>query len=133
MALGNQIRLLRKRAGLTLEQLSEMSGVEIGTINALENRDSVRSKYAGPLAKAFGLTIEQLESAETDFIDGEFRRVNDPEIPRIPIAKKEEHDAIEEVVRLMREMNDAGKWILVGEARQVLLQHRENKQAASCQ
>lgn len=60
MALGKQIQTYRKRAGWTLEQLAEKSGVEVGTISALEQRDSERSKYTGALARAFGLTTEQL-------------------------------------------------------------------------
>ena len=47
--------------GFTLAQLSEMSGVDVGTISALEIRDSSRSKYFSPLAKAMGLSVEQLE------------------------------------------------------------------------
>ena len=61
MALGKQIKIHRTRLGLTLEQLSDASGVEIGTISALENRDSSRSKYATALAAAMGMTVEQLE------------------------------------------------------------------------
>jgi transcriptional regulator with XRE-family HTH domain len=43
MALGKNIRALRGRLDWTLEKLSERSGVEVGTISALENRDSKRS------------------------------------------------------------------------------------------
>lgn len=60
MGLGAQIRKYRLQVGWTLERLSEASGVEIGTINALEKRDSNRSKYFPALAKALGLSIEQL-------------------------------------------------------------------------
>lgn len=60
MALGARIKHYRDQAGLTLEELSERSGVEVGTISALENRDSTRSKFALPLAAALGLTLEQL-------------------------------------------------------------------------
>lgn len=62
MAIGKQIRFHRERLGLTLEQLSELSGVELGTISALEVRDSKRTQFAGPLAAALGVTIEQLSS-----------------------------------------------------------------------
>lgn len=70
MGLGTQIRKYRLKAGWTLERLSEASGVEIGTINALENRDSSRSKFLPALARALGLTIEQLadEKADHDLI-----------------------------------------------------------------
>ena len=60
MATGSNIRTLRNLAGLTLEQLSELSGVEVGTISALENRDSSRSKYFPAIAQAFGITTDDL-------------------------------------------------------------------------
>lgn len=60
MGLGKQIRKYRERAGWTLEQLSALSEVDVGTISALEQRDSKRSQYTAQLAAAFGLTVEQL-------------------------------------------------------------------------
>lgn len=60
MALGKQIKLHREHRGWTLLQLSDASNVDVGTISALELRDSSRSKYFPALAKAFGLTLEQL-------------------------------------------------------------------------
>jgi hypothetical protein len=39
--------------GWTLEKLEEESGVAVGTISALENRDSSRSQYFPQLAKAW--------------------------------------------------------------------------------
>ena len=60
MALGKQIKKYREQLGWTLEVLSEKSGVEVGTISAMENRDSQRSKYAQALAKALGLTLDEL-------------------------------------------------------------------------
>lgn len=66
MALGTRIRYYREKAGLTLEQLSERSGVEIGTISALENRDSSRSKFATPIAKGLGMSVEMLEDESRD-------------------------------------------------------------------
>jgi transcriptional regulator with XRE-family HTH domain len=65
MATGSNIRTLRNLAGLTLEQLSELSGVEVGTISALENRDSARSKYFPSIAQAFGITTDDLSSEIT--------------------------------------------------------------------
>lgn len=65
MALGKQIKRYREKLGLTLEDLSSLSGVEVGTISALENRDSSRSKFGSPIAKAFGLTMEQLLDEST--------------------------------------------------------------------
>lgn len=70
MGIGKQIRKYREKAGWTLEKLSEASGVEPGTISALEIRDSSRSKYFPALAKALGLSLEQLadESREYDLV-----------------------------------------------------------------
>lgn len=65
MALGKQIKRYREKLGWTLEDLCALSGVEVGTISALENRDSSRSKFAPPIAKAFGLTMEQLLDEST--------------------------------------------------------------------
>lgn len=62
MALGKNVEALRRRNGWTMEDLSVRSGVEVGTINALEKRDSKRSQYATALARAFGLSVEELES-----------------------------------------------------------------------
>ncbi|PJM86950.1 XRE family transcriptional regulator [Achromobacter ruhlandii] len=60
MALGKQIRRYRAALGLTLEQLEARTGVGVGTIAALEGRDSERSKYAARLAAGLGLSLEQL-------------------------------------------------------------------------
>ena len=67
MALGNQIKKYRGKLGWTLEKLTEVSKVDDGTISALENRDSVRSKYALAIAKAFGLTVEELCDELVDY------------------------------------------------------------------
>jgi transcriptional regulator with XRE-family HTH domain len=68
MALGKQIRHYRLARGLTLEVLAEKAEVEVGTISALENRDSRRSMYAAAIAKALGLTVEQLLDDTRDWI-----------------------------------------------------------------
>lgn len=68
MAIGKRIKYYREKLGWTLEEMSSKCGVEIGTISAIENRDSDRSKYFGAIAKAFGLTIEQLSDIETDWM-----------------------------------------------------------------
>lgn len=68
--LGKQIRFYRNKLDMTLEQLSELSGVDVGTINALENRGSVRSKYATDIARALGITVEQLEQGSKDWLEG---------------------------------------------------------------
>jgi len=62
MNLGHRIRQLRNQLGLTLEQLSERSGVDIGTISALEMRGSTRSKYAQQIAAGLGVSLDELLS-----------------------------------------------------------------------
>jgi transcriptional regulator with XRE-family HTH domain len=64
MGMGNEIRRLRLAKGWTLEKLEEESGVAVGTISALEKRDSSRSIYFPVLAKALGVTYEQLSGGE---------------------------------------------------------------------
>ena len=68
MTTGEQIRKYRSMLGWTLKQLSDRSGVDVGTISALELRGSNRSKYIGPIASAFGLSIEQLQDANQDYL-----------------------------------------------------------------
>lgn len=46
--------------GWTLEDLAGRSGVERGTIGAMEIRDSKRSESGPALAKAFGISFEEL-------------------------------------------------------------------------
>jgi transcriptional regulator with XRE-family HTH domain len=66
MSLGSQVRRYRLALGLTLEQLSEAADVDVGTISALEIRGSNRSQYGPQLARALGLSLEQLLDAQTE-------------------------------------------------------------------
>lgn len=68
-SLGDRIRHYRLGLGLTLEVLSDRSGVEVGTINALEKRGSTRSKYAKQIAEGLGLTLDQLLDESTDYLE----------------------------------------------------------------
>lgn len=68
MAIGKNIRFHRKvRLGWTLERLESESGVDRGTISALEVRDSSKSDHFGKIAQGLGLTIEQLSIAPEDW------------------------------------------------------------------
>lgn len=60
MSLGSRVREWRTFYQWTLDDLSDKSGVEKGTISAMENRGSKRSEFAGALAKAFGITTDEL-------------------------------------------------------------------------
>jgi len=66
MALGKQIKHYREKAGWQLKELSARADVDIGTISALEIRDSERSKFFQPIAAAFGLTVDQMADGSTD-------------------------------------------------------------------
>ena len=67
MATGKQIKHYRIKLGWKLKHLSLASDVDIGTISALETRDSIRSEFFSPIAKAFGLTLEQLQDSSNDY------------------------------------------------------------------
>lgn len=69
MALGKQIAFYRNKLRLTLEELSELSHVDVGTIHALEKRDSQRSKYASAIAKGLGLSTERLLEEGVDWLE----------------------------------------------------------------
>jgi transcriptional regulator with XRE-family HTH domain len=69
MALGSQIKKYRKAAGLTYAGLEDLSGVGTGSINAVEKRGSETSKHALALAKAMGLTLDQLLDEGTDYAE----------------------------------------------------------------
>ena len=104
MALGRQIKIHRERQNLTLEQLSEKSQVDVGTISALENRDSSRSKFARSIAKGLGLTVEQLEDEGLDLDllsthpapteeDWPFEGITRRDISRLSLAQLRELEA----------------------------------------
>ncbi|HEY0842439.1 LexA family transcriptional regulator [Methylotenera sp.] len=68
MAIGKNIRFHRKvRLGWTLERLETESGVDRGTISALEVRDSSKSDHFQKIAQGLGLTLEQLSISPDDW------------------------------------------------------------------
>lgn len=69
MPLGSQVKKYRTAAGCTYADIEAMSGVSTGNINALEKRNSSRSEHMLDLARAFGLTIDQLLDETTDHSD----------------------------------------------------------------
>ena len=66
MKLGERVRAERQARGWTLKDLSDRSGVEIGTISALEARKSTKSDFAAPLAAAFGVPLEHLLGGQVE-------------------------------------------------------------------
>lgn len=68
MAIGKNIRFHRKvRLGWTLERLESESGVDRGTISALEVRDSSKSDHFQKIAQGLGLSLEQLSISPEDW------------------------------------------------------------------
>ena len=88
MALGENIKRLRKARGWDQKTLSAASGVQIGTISAIEVRNSRKSGYATAIAAALGVTVETLESREaTDAVlsTGEGRMMGGEATPSLAI------------------------------------------------
>lgn len=106
MAIGKQIRRYRELLGWKQLQLSIASGVEVGTISALELRDSKRSDAFLPIAKAFGLTLEQLADEtrqHTTSPPGDSKaanRVSDV-IPEYPITSNQ----LDGAIHLLKQVN----------------------------
>lgn len=75
MNLGNQVKKYREKLGIKAidleDAISNLSGEDVppGTISALEKRGSGKSKYARYIAQAFGLTLDELLDATTDWIE----------------------------------------------------------------
>jgi len=75
MSLGSQVKKYRTAAGCTYADIEAMSEVSTGNINALEKRSSLRSEHTQALARAFGLTIDQLLDEKTDYSEHVRRHV----------------------------------------------------------
>lgn len=67
MAIGKRIEHYRKVLGWQMKDLAARAEVEVGTINALEKRDSKKSEAFPAIAKAFGLTVEELGDESRDY------------------------------------------------------------------
>lgn len=69
MAMGKNIRFLRLAKGLTHDALGDLAGTSGQTIDQLEKRDSKKSSYAAGIARAFGLSVEEVQEAELGSLD----------------------------------------------------------------
>lgn len=101
MALGKQVKRYRERLNLTLEALSDRSGVDIGTISALENRDSRRSEKSSALARGLGLTLDQLLDESRDWSDqsGQAAGVGEPVKVQEPAAQYRQEWPFDDVTK----------------------------------
>lgn len=70
---GAKIRELRKKAGLTLEQLAEMTGSSKSYVWELENKSPPRpsAEKIDRIAKALGVTSDYLMDADADLSTAE--------------------------------------------------------------
>lgn len=126
MSLGSRIRHYREKAGWTLEQLSERCGVDVGTISALENRGSQRSKYATAIAAGFGLTLNQLEDEDADHyvpMDRPYAhlRVNEP-TPTIYTARLSPEEDL--ILQAFRAASEETRGAMLAVARSIIPDRR---------
>ncbi|KAB2900378.1 MAG: helix-turn-helix transcriptional regulator [Burkholderiaceae bacterium] len=77
MSLGEQIKKYRLALELNLDHLAELTDVSPGTLSALAVRGSDRSKYAAPIAKGLGLTLEELLDSSADHLAKSFDHIDD--------------------------------------------------------
>ncbi|TBO58408.1 XRE family transcriptional regulator [Streptomyces kasugaensis] len=77
-ALGPRLRALRQRRGTTLTRLSAVTGISVSTLSRLETGQREPAlKHLLPLAKAHGVTLDELVGTET----------GDPRIHPRPFAR----------------------------------------------
>lgn len=57
---GERVRYVRELQNLTQQQLADMAGCKQGTINAIEQRKSIQSKYARGIALALNVRLDWL-------------------------------------------------------------------------
>lgn len=107
---------------MTLEQLSDASGVDVGTISALENRDSAKTKYAVAIAEAMGITVEQLENRPPEFLT-DLKKSKEEDAPEKPPAHTHKRKLVDRLCRIAEEINDLGLMYLIGKAEEVMKQH----------
>lgn len=61
MGLGFRIRAIREARGISQSALAAQAGMSQQALAQIEARDSSRSKFLVPLARALGYTVEQLQ------------------------------------------------------------------------
>ena len=89
MLLGSRIRALRKEHGLSLEQLSEKSGVALATLSRLENgRGTGTFRTHRKIAEALGLAITELYR--------EFEKGDEEAVALEPLAEEAESFSYDE-------------------------------------
>jgi transcriptional regulator with XRE-family HTH domain len=62
VGLGKKIRALREARKWSQAQLCNLAGVEQATLSAIERRDSTRSVYLVPIARALRVSLDDLQN-----------------------------------------------------------------------
>lgn len=65
MNLGERVKLEREKRGWTLTDLSRQSGVEVGTLSALEIRNNKTFQKVQDLARAVDMSVDDLLNPST--------------------------------------------------------------------
>lgn len=69
MKLGERLRLARKYAKLTQEELGDKAGCGQGVVSKIERGDQDNTAYVVKLAQACGVSITWLDSGEGEMLD----------------------------------------------------------------
>lgn len=107
---------------MTLEQLSDASGVDVGTISALENRNSAKTKYAVAIAEAMGVTVEQLENRPPELL-AQLQSTQKEEPAEKPPGHTHNRKLVDRLCGIAEGINDLGLMYLIGKAEEVMKQH----------
>lgn len=124
MALGQNIKALRIKKNLSQEALSALTGGKVsqGAISTLEKRDSTSSRYVVALAKALNVSAtELLTGGESE--SNVHRMVSEP----LPVYSV----VVRDINNLLDDMNENGKYVLLGMAKVVAVQYPVKKNHAS--
>ncbi|MCW2948405.1 MAG: transcriptional regulator [Actinoallomurus sp.] len=116
MSVGDRLKVARRRAALTQEQLAEQSGVNVDTIRKLEQnqRQSARVSTANALATALGIDTTALlfgvadeETVREDPGIARIRRALAPAYDFAPAVDRVEEDTAPDVPALRHGVEDA--------------------------
>lgn len=109
MGIGTKIRALREHLGWSQAHLGEAAGVSQATLSALEKRDSSRSVYLVPIARALSIALEDLRDLPLEDLKTQIERRLRADLagkpaamaaPHVPISEREAH-----VLRLFNELH----------------------------
>ena len=119
---------------LDLDQvgLAKLAGVTKGAVNQWKGSKPTSTMAPAPaysIADKTNYSPRWLMLGEGNEKTGE--ETEDQKIVMLGRRSTDDHPAIAEMVSIMLHIDDPGRWILVGMARQLASQHQLNKQAAS--